>query len=1193
MRIRSLEIQGFKTFPDKTVLQLQNGITAVVGPNGSGKSNLSDAVRWVLGEQNVRTLRCTKMEDVIFNGTPQRKAQGYAEVTLNIDNTDRALAFDKDEVAVTRRYYRSGESEYLLNHVAMRLKDINELFMDTGLGRDGYSIIGQGKIDAIVSAKSEDRREIFEEAAGISRCRYRKEDSERQLSAAEDNLVRLNDILAELKGRVDPLKEQSEKAQKFVTYSNEKKDLQIAFWLRQMDQSDKALHTHDDKIMLARTQQEKAEKELNALDRAAEQNFQKITGCAAQIDEVRQQSSSKEEAAAQKDSEAAVLDSDVRHGRETVGRLETELAAASQGREHLQQEAAEKAAKITEQNQQETQLLQSEDDVNKKLESLRAKIRASSADAEDISQQLSQLASHATESKVAEMTAASAMSEIAVRVSHAASTISGKEELFNKLQDSRKDSSQTLADMQARIQDMRISEQQWTQQLQQHRRQTENQKQKADRLQIDARESIRRASLLESLEQNMEGFSRSVKVIMQASARGTISGICGPVSRLITVPPAYTVALETALGASMQHIVVQTEQNAKDAIRMLKHRDAGRATFLPLGNLRSRVLQEPSLKDCEGFVGVASELCTSEPTYRGVRENLLGRIAVARDLDAAVEIARRFHYRFRVVTLDGQVVNTGGSLTGGSLARNSGLLSRRSEIARTREKAQAQTAEAEKAAAAYQNCMKKDAAAEAELSALRSGLAARQEDCIRMKANCTQLEKDISNVQKDICSLKAEQATVSQRLSDQKQKQAEARKQSSLFAEQMAALRQKAKELTDSCSSLEQQSESCTAQLQQLRLQLLSVRKDRENLQEALQQLEIRQQESTSQADTLQMEIREQKALIVSAQQKAATAREAAVHLHKEAAAGSSMIEQINQHRMQLEQQDTRLRQQQRNKSDEKETIGHELTRLEERRTNLQRQYDGLAAKLWDEYELTRREAQKSTPLLQEADMPQAQRRLNELKGLIRALGTVNVAAIEEYKEVSKRYEFLSVQIEDVEKSRGELRQLIRDLTHQMQEQFTLRFSQIRRNFTETFRELFGGGTASLELSNPDDILTSGIDITVQPPGKIVSHLESLSGGEKALVAIALYFAIMKVSPPPFCMLDEIDAALDDVNVSRFAAYLRRMSQNTQFIVITHRRGCMEEADTLYGVTMQDEGISQVLVLHPNEIVAFNHDHEE
>ena len=1182
MLVRSLEIQGFKTFPDKTVLEFNNGITAVVGPNGSGKSNISDAVRWVLGEQSVRALRCTRMEDVIFNGTPQRKALGFAEVTLHIDNTDRRLPFDNDHVAVTRRYYRSGESEYMINRVAVRLKDINELFMDTGLGRDGYSIIGQGKIDAIVAAKSEDRREIFEEAAGISRYRYRKAESERRLDAAEENLVRLRDILEELEGRVGPLKEQSEKAQAFLQYSEEKKGLEIGLWLKTLEQSAQTLRKQEDTILVARNQQEAAAAALEKADAAAEQNFQDMNACTAQIDRIRQADAGLEEAAAKKDGDASVLRNDARHCAETVDRLESEIRVSAEDSARLDEQAGQKEAAAA-QKEQEVETHRSETDrLNARLEELRAGMNETAARIDEYTRQLSELSARATENKVAEMTASSSIAEISRRVSQSDTLLEQKQAQAEELEKSAQAGSAMLQQAAARVDALQNGVHGYELRLETRHKKEETQKQEADRLLLDAKESRRRADLLEALERNMEGFQKSVKMVMQAAQQGQLSGVHGPISRLIEAPPAYATALETALGASMQHIVVGTEQDAKQAIGFLKRRDGGRATFLPLSTIRGRTLQEQGLHDCSGFVGVASELCTSQAQYRGIRENLLGRIVIAKDLDTAVGIARKYSYRFRVVTLDGQVVNAGGSLTGGSLARNSGLLSRRGEIDRIRKKAQQQQEQADAATEALRALRAELAKEEANLSAARGELAAAKEERIRFAASLERLRGDLRGAQQDIDRLQAEKKAAAGRMEAQQAQQEKARAATEEITARSASVSAEMQRVSGSRTDLNRESDSYNRQVQEHRLQMLAAEKDAQSLRDAAAELRRQKSSSAARTETLRQQIAQAKAQGADFIKQAEASAAEAASLRRQASDGAKEIERLSARRLELEQEGTRLRQVQRDKSEEKETAGHELARLEERRESMQAQYDGILAKLWEEYELTRREAEQvAAPV---TDAAKAQKRLNILKGQIRALGSVNVAAIEEYKEVSARYEFLSAQVADVEKSREELRHLIADLTRQMKEQFGQSFAQIARNFTETFRELFGGGTAKLELTDSEDILSAGIEIAVQPPGKIVSHLESLSGGEKALVAIALYFAIMKVSPPPFCMLDEIEAALDDVNVTRFAAYLRRMTPHTQFIVITHRRGSMEEADVLYGVTMQDEGVSKILELHPDAV---------
>ncbi|MFR8530557.1 MAG: chromosome segregation protein SMC [Anaeromassilibacillus sp.] len=656
----------------------------------------------------------------------------------------------------------------------------------------------------------------------------------------------------------------------------------------------------------------------------------------------------------------------------------------------------------------------------------------------------------------------------------------------------------------------------------------------------------------------------------------------GPVSRLIKVPREYAVAIETALGPAMQNIVVGSEQDAKRAIGFLKQRDGGRATFLPLSNIRGNVLNEPGLEECPGVVGIAGKLCTCDEQYNGILHSLLGRIVVAEDLDAATAVARRYRYRFRIVTLDGQVVNAGGSLTGGSLARNSGLLSRASEIERIRAQADQLREQAEQAAAALRAANEEASAAEAALTGAKGELATAQEERIRIEAEHNRAKADRQTIAADIAALEQESAVAAGRLEEQRAIQKQAEQKLGEATLQISVLQGKMNEIRSGRSEQNQLSDTLSNQLQELRIESLSAQKDIESLRATIADIERRKEDRAGHVAGLRQEMERVQDSIVSLQTRIEELKKEAASLREQAKASTARIEELNAQRMAFEKKSAELRAKEREQSSARENVGHELARLEERKASLQKEYDEIISRLWEEYELTRREAEEVAAPIE--DVGQSQKRLNELKGKIKALGTVNVAAVEEYKEVSERYAFMNAQVADVEQSRDELKRLIGDLTRQMRELFIERFKQINTNFLQTFQELFGGGTANLSLTDPEDILHSGIEISVQPPGKIVTHLELLSGGEKALVAIALYFAIMKVSPPPFCMLDEIEAALDDVNVDRFAAYLRRMTNNTQFIVITHRRGSMEEADVLYGVTMQDEGVSKLLELRASEI---------
>ena len=1182
MLLKSLELQGFKTFPDKTLLKFEEGITAVVGPNGSGKSNISDAMRWVLGEQSTRALRCTKMEDVIFSGTPQRKAQGFAEVTITIDNTDRQLNFDGDTVAITRRYYRSGESEYRINKTMVRLKDVHELFMDTGLGRDGYSIIGQGKIDSIVSAKSEDRREIFEEAAGISRFRYRKEEAERRLERAEENLVRLRDILAELEGRLEPLRVQSEKAEKFIAYDAEKKNLEIGLWLETLNRSGRVVREVEEKIGVAESDYNEAEAALEEIARQIEQNFAETNGCTAQMDAIRAEAASTDESATRKEGEISVVENDTRHDREQIERLRGEIEENTRSEQEIRAEIAEKETAV---QAKEAEIAAHNSDFiafTAELEALRDGTDGATKEIDAVTAQLAARNAELAEARVRRAEAESSLQEIRTRNDTVDAALAESRAQGQALEEEAQALQGMAQDTQARIQAAENAVQGHSLRLDARRKKADALKAEADRLLLDANEQARRAKLLEDLERNLEGFTQSVKTVMRERERGNLQGIHGPVTRLLHVPREYAVALETALGAAMQNVVVDSEDAAKAAIRLLKQRNSGRATFLPLSTVRGTALDRREMEGMPGFVGIASELCRCEVQYAGIRDSLLGRTVVAENLDRAAEIARKLRYRFRVVSLDGQVVNAGGSFTGGSAARNSGLLSRAAEIERIRGEAQKLHAAAEEAAARFKAARQEAANASAELDAARSELTVLHEDEIRFAAELTRVERDVETQKRQYKELLAEQENAAGRIASLEQTAAEAAAQIASLEADAEKIRARMEGMTDSRAEQMQRCNEMSDRLQEIRMRGLSVEKDRETLTTAIEALETRLSDRSGRVKQLRAEIEACEARIEARGTQIESLRGEVASLRAAAEEKRAAVQEIAGRRAALEQRAGELRAAERETSGKRESVGREVERLQERLEGLRREYDTIIAKLWEEYELTRREAEEIGITIE--DVPAAQRRLTGLKNKIKALGAVNVAAVVEYKEVSERYTFMKAQTDDVEKSKAELLKLIDDLTRRMQTQFTERFSVINEQFGRIFKDLFGGGSASLSFTDEGDILNSGIEIKVHPPGKIVSHIELLSGGEKALVAISIYFAIMRVSPPPFCMLDEIEAALDDVNVTRFANYLRRMNDHTQFIAITHRRGTMEEADVLYGVTMQDQGISKLLSLRAHEV---------
>lgn len=1185
MILKSLELQGFKTFPDKTTLQFERGITSVVGPNGSGKSNISDAMRWVLGEQSVRTLRCSKMEDVIFNGTPQRKALGFAEVTLTIDNADRRLPFDNDTVAVTRRYYRSGESEYLINKNTVRLKDINELFMDTGLGRDGYSIIGQGKIDSIVAARSEDRREIFEEAAGISRYRYRKEESERRLNKAEENLVRLRDILSELEGRVEPLRLQAEKAEQFIALDKEKKGLEIGIWLETLDRSGRVLREHGEKISLAQAQHGELEEEIQSIAQRTEENLREVNRCTVGMEEARAQAAALDEQAVRAEGEASLLENDAAHNRENLHRLEGQVEEASRSGQDVDQEISGKREEMA---QKERQIQESRDRLlafTQRLEELRQGADEATRQMEQATVELAQYNASLAEQRIALSSTQTSVVEIRHRAGAVEESVRQAQERLASAQQEARELEELLQAAETAVSGRENAVKGYEMRLESRRRRAQQAKEAWDKLLLDGNEQLRRAKLLTDLERNLEGFSQSVKQVVKEAGRGMLSGVCGPVTQLLKTPREYAVALETALGASMQHIVVETEQDAKNAIRLLKQRDWGRATFLPLTTIRGNVYDPREIQQLPGFVGMANTLCSCEEKYGSIRDSLLGRVAVAEDLDSAAAIAKRTGYRLRVVSLDGQVVNAGGSLTGGSKGRSSGLLSRASEIQRIREKAADLQRQAEAAQQEYRQRQGELSSCEAELDAARGELSSAQEERIRITSERARVSRELEQLAETAAGLEKEQSDSEGRLQELGEREKAVRAAISRLEGQVRQAETESQRLSGIREEQMSHCDEISQTIQEIRLGEFSAQKDWDALAAAVAGLEERKRDSAGAVLRLrqEMDALREKNTQLEQQRQAALVR--AQEQRGQAEAKRQSLQSIAQQRSGLEREAQSLREREREVTAQRENVGRELARLQERSENLQKEYDAILSRMWEEYELTRREAEEVGERIE--DLPTAQRRLAELKNKIKALGAVNVGAVVEYQEVSERYAFLKGQVDDVEKSKAELLELIQDLTKHMRQQFTERFAQINQNFGQIFRELFGGGAAELSFTDDSDVLTSGIEIKVHPPGKIVTHIESLSGGEKALVAISIYFAIMRVNPPPFCVLDEIEAALDDVNVARFAQYLRRMSRQSQFITITHRRGTMEGSDMLYGVTMQDQGISKLLALRTEEAAEF------
>ena len=1182
MILKALEMQGFKSFPDKTVLEFNKGITAVVGPNGSGKSNISDAVRWVLGEQSTKTLRGSKMEDVIFSGTDVRKAKGFAEVTLRLDNTDRSLNKDSDEVSVTRRYYRSGDSEYLVNGESARLRDVNELFMDTGLGRDGYSIVGQGKIADMVSPKASERRDMLEEAAGISHFRYRRGDAIKRLAQAEENLVRLRDILSELESRVGPLKAQSEKAQKFIVLAGERKNLEIGIWLNTIDKTGEKMRDQEHKIEIAEASHKEAQDELSKIGEMIDKAADGTRDINIKLEEIRNSASGFEEKLSDIDSQIKVAENSILHNNETIERINRDKAAENETEQNI--DAAVSAARecIQKAEEQIADATRQMDELSKQEETYRLSSSEFSDRAAALSGEISALSVRLADCRVTAETANSSIEEIRSRISAIDESMGTRKDDYDALLKRKADAEAELKEIQDEIVSVKNAIDGYTLRFENRGKKADSVKLAIDEKQRELHKGQDRVRLLEDLEKNMEGYFGAVKAVMKESGRGALRGIYGPVSQLITVKDKYSAAIETALGAAVQNIVVDNETDAKRAMGFLKEHRAGRATFLPITAIKGRVLSEQGLDDQYGFVSIASDLVSYDNKYSEIIRWLLGRTAVAEDIDSAIAIAKKYSYRFRIVTLDGQVINAGGSMTGGSRVQNAGILSRGNEIERLKGSLASMQKELDGMLSDYKLLSEDASAAKAELEGAEGDLLRAKEENIRREGELKLASDKLTSVSSGVKELLEEKETLKKRIESVSSGAEAARSQIDELKETLENKEKELESITGDSKTLQKNREEVASKAAEIRLRIVSLQKDVEANTDEITRLKNRKTGHLDRLSELDGEIREieekndeLRALTerLSADEKALKAN------HGDA---QNQINELISQRDELEKQANDLRLHERAKSEERERLSGDIARLEERKIAMRNEYDNLTSKLYDEYQLTRREA--AALEIEIDDYSLAAKRLAELKSQIRALGSVNVSAIEEYKEVSERYEFLSGQINDVETSRAELNKMIDDLTGKMAEQFREQFNRINSCFGQTFIELFGGGKAELRLEDERDVLGSDIEIKVQPPGKNVQNINLLSGGEKGLSAIALLFAILKVTPAPFCIFDEVEAALDDVNVSRYAQYVRRMTKNTQFILITHRRGTMEEADVLYGVTMQEKGVSKLLELKTAEM---------
>lgn len=1177
MYLESLELQGFKSFPDKIKLTFDKGITAVVGPNGSGKSNIGDAVRWVLGEQSSKTLRGGKMEDVIFSGTEQRKPMGFAQVTLNIINNRGILQIPSEQVSVTRKLYRSGESEYMINGAQVRLKDICELFMDTGLGRDGYSIIGQGRVAEIVSAKSGERREIFEEAAGISKFRYKKAEAERKLDAAQNNILRLRDIVSELENRVEPLKIQSEKAEKFLDYSETKKSLEITVWVRQLDDLKKKLDGISENLLINTNEYNGVEADISRLEDELTRLSEGMQDNALRMEELRNMILESERANTQIHSDIAVCENDIHHAEEAIEDIKKQQELSANTNAENKQAMLDKLESVKE---SENELLENRAEYESVSgELLRAASEKDSFDSKsaEVQNELNRLYIRQSEYSVTISNGEASGRELKEQLE----AFDGRgEELRRSLEDLSKEKTDCIDGLSligekteelgnriggiSKLYSSRLEK-------------LDAAKKQFDDINLSVRDKDQRIRMLSDLERSMEGFAHSVKHILKASSTGQLSGVCGSVAQLIKVEQKYSVAIETALGGAMQNIITVNEDAAKRGIRLLQESKSGRATFLPITSVKGNRLAESGLEGCEGFISLAVDLVSFDPKYEGIYNSLLGRTAVAEDLDLATIIAKKYGYKFRIVTLDGQVINAGGSFTGGFASKSSGVLTRKNDIEKLtaekkslEEKLSELKASNEKLSAETEKLKFDIEGAKDELSVVSADKIRFESEIKRIESLILQTEMQLNNAESDKDNLKNRITETQNSVKLAKEKLSETEqsikeKESIALAndEQRAEMQKKREELSEKMSGL--------------KLRETELLKDIEALKTEITRLEAQSLEIGDNSARLIRETDEQNRFIEEKRAEIESLKLKLEGSKNETESINAKIFELRSQNMSMEQKSNETRRSVREMNDSKEKFSREMTRLEERKISVQGDYDKIIADMSEQYNMYLSEAVTIAKPVE--NLLAVQKELAEIKQKIRSLGSVNVAAIEEYKEVSERYRFMSSELSDIETAKRELEKLIEELTETMRRQFSESFNRINENFKQIFVELFGGGRAELTLTDPEDVLESGIEIKVAPPGKVINNLSLLSGGEQAFVAICIYFSILKIKPAPFCILDEIEAALDDINVTKYAQYLRKFTDTTQFILVTHRRGSMDEADVMYGVTMQEKGISRVLRL--------------
>jgi chromosome segregation protein SMC len=1175
MYLKRIEMQGFKSFADKTVLEFKPGITTVIGPNGSGKSNISDAIRWVLGEQSMKSLRGAKSEDIIFAGTQARKSLGFAEVSIVIDNNDNKLPIEYSEVTVTRKIYRSGETGYFINKVPCRLKDILELFMDTGIGKDGYSIIGQGKIDEILSNKSEDRRHIFEEAAGIVKYRTRKQESEKKLEQTKLNLLRINDILAEIEANIEPLKLQSDKAKQFLDLREELKSIEVGLFIYNINTYKEKLEqlVKDEDIITS--QKEAEDSKMEALQASKEELRQVVDDITAQIENMQNigfESSNKIEKI---NSEIGISNERIQNNTANKQRLEAEILEVKSRIEELKEEQKQKLEKKTNltsnKEKFEKELAEKEAELaelSKKLSAKELEIEGKKQIVQDNIDKKYELAAEINTQDVnyenLEKRKKQLKNEIDSVISELDSTRYGKNEISKGFYDIESKRNIAVEKLEKSVQ----AKEQNMQKLKQY-------EDEISKLTYTQRMKQARHQFLIETEKEKEGYNKTVKSLLVACDKDSSlnKGIHGVLANLISVEKEYETAIEMCLGQALQNVVTSTEQDAKKMIEYLRSNSLGRASFLPIASVQGKKLDK--LTKMDGVIGIASDLVKCKKEYEQIILSLLGRTVVVEDMDTAIALAKKDKYSFRIVTLKGDIISSSGSISGGSvqtktvniLGRSREIEDLEKELKKLEKQIADKTAEKEEYASSIGDSIEETAKLEKELQEIEIIYATEKQKMVAVEENITRLENRLAKLKEEVTQTE-KQKEENRLLKEQKETEIQT------LTQQIEELNKVIEEFALNNKDNQKYIDDLNFDITNLKISVTSFDESESSIEEMVERIsqDIKNNEQS-------IENKNQNILAINEEntklEQTITEYNAQIEQIKQEVTNSgTKVEELKQERIAKNEKLVNTENEIQSQFSTLESLKEQIIKLDVKKTKLEQDLQQVVESLWNEYELT----PNSTEEYQKPNnVATAQKQVNSLRNKIKDLGSINIDSIEEYKKTKERYDFMSEQRLDLENTASKLRKIIGDMTTTMQNQFKEKFELINKNFNEVFTELFNGGKAELILENEENILECGIDIRVQPPGKKLQNMMLLSGGEKAFTAIALLFAILKINPAPFCILDEIEAALDDVNVYRFAEYLKKFCKQTQFLVITHRKGTMEAGDSVYGVTMEENGISKLL----------------